>query len=521
MNIFKGTIITCDKDDNVYKYLVEDEGEIVFTGNELPDIYKNIDITDLKSKALIPSFCDSHTHFASYAYFASALDIRNINNFNELETEVKKYVSETNNKYIFGFGASENSVEEKILVDRSILDNILNDRPLMLVKYDGHACILNTKMLEKLPKKISKLRGYNRNSGQLFHEAYFAAVDFLSGKVTPLALMRNLQNGIDNLARNGISILHTVEGVGFPLDLDVDLVRFAGRGQKNPFQVRVFFQTLDINKVIKRKLPRIGGCFANALDGCFGSLDAALIQPYTNDSSNKGILFYEDKEIVDFTKKANRAGLQIQLHAIGDAAFKQAVLSLEEALIDFPRDDHRHSIIHACLATDSDLEKCGKSGIAIAAQPSFLHWPLEPFEYIENIIGDRIYNISPYRKMLDMGIRVAGGSDAPCTLPDPIDGIYSVCNHYVPEQSITIQEALKMFTYEGAYLSFDEHNRGSLEVDKIADMVILNKNPLIMDPEKLKELKVEELFLSGKKYKYNQSIPRLIFEGIKGRKKKI
>ncbi len=391
----------------------------------------------------------------------------------------------------------------------------------MLIKYDGHACILNSKMLETLPKKISTMRGYNEDSGQLFQEAFFAAIDFLSAKVTPIALMKNLQKGIDNFARNGISLLHTAEGVGFPLDLDVDLVRFVGRGQKKPFQVRVFFQTMDIKKVIKRKLPRIGGCFATALDGCFGSLDAAMIDPYTNDNSNNGILFYKDKEVIDFTKKANRAGLQIQLHAIGDAAFNQAVLAIEEALVDFPRDDHRHSIIHACLATDSDLEKCGKLGIAIAAQPSFLHWPLEPYEYIENIIGDRVNAISPYRKMLDMGIKISGGSDAPCTLPDPIDGIYCVCNHYVPEQSITIQEALKMFTYEGAYLSFDEHNRGSLEVDKIADMVILNKNPLSMNPEKLKDLKVEELYLSGEKYKYNQSIPSLIFEGIKGRKKKI
>ncbi len=90
MNIFQGTIITCDKNDNVFKYLVENEGEIIFTGNELPDICKNKTIIDLGSKALIPSFCDSHTHFSSYAYFSSALNVRDIKNFNDLEVEIKE-----------------------------------------------------------------------------------------------------------------------------------------------------------------------------------------------------------------------------------------------------------------------------------------------------------------------------------------------------------------------------------------------------------------------------------------------
>jgi len=104
--------------------------------------------------------------------------------------------------------------------------------------------------------------------------------------------------------------------------------------------------------------------------------------------------------------------------------------------------------------------------------------------------------------------------DAPCTLPDPIFGIYAACNHYIPEQSVTIQEALKMYTYNAAWTTFDEKDRGSLGNGKIADMVILNKNPLAIKPSELLNLKVEKLLLSGTVYKKGQGILSLLAKGI-------
>jgi predicted amidohydrolase YtcJ len=101
-------------------------------------------------------------------------------------------------------------------------------------------------------------------------------------------------------------------------------------------------------------------------------------------------------------------------------------------------------------------------------------------------------------------------------LPDPIEGIYCACNHYVPEQSVTIQEALRMYTYEAARMSFDEKERGSLEVGKIADMTILNKNPLKLRPEQLRSLKAEKLILSGHKYVKGQKLSSLLLNGITG-----
>ena len=152
------------------------------------------------------------------------------------------------------------------------------------------------------------------------------------------------------------------------------------------------------------------------------------------------------------------------MHVIGDAAVHQAVMAIEEALNDFPRDDPRHTIIHACLISPEDLKKCAKLRIGITLQPGFLISPLEPVEYLEKIIGSRLKTGSPLRDIIDSGIHLSSGSDAPVTHPDPIEAIYGACNHpYDPKQSVSIQEALKMATYEVAWTGFDEHERGSLD----------------------------------------------------------
>jgi predicted amidohydrolase YtcJ len=122
--------------------------------------------------------------------------------------------------------------------------------------------------------------------------------------------------------------------------------------------------------------------------------------------------------------------------------------------------------------------------------------------------------------MLDLGIHVAGGSDGPCTAPNPIEGIYCACNHYIPGQSVTIAEALRMFTWEAAYLSFDEDLRGSLEVGKVADLTILNTDPFALAPNQLRSLKVEQLYLAGVPYHGKMGIGGLLFGLLSGRGKK-
>ena len=514
MRILEGHMITCDKKKRVCRFLVEDKGKIKYVGDLLPAQFPKKDIVNLGEKSVLPAFVDSHIHFASYAMFSAGLDIRHSTSLEEMKETIHAFSRHHRCDIILGFGASSHSVKEKRLPSKDDIDAVCADRPVIIVKYDGHACIINSKLMGILPTGIRKMRGFHHASGEMNQEAFFAVTDFVTHRISTLQMARNMLSGVDRLAGKGIGLFHTVSGVGFPRDLDVSLECFLGRGLRSSMQVRVFFQTMDVDKVLKRKLPRLGGCFATALDGCFGSVDAALERPYSHNKENLGVLFYSDARVDQFVKEANRADLQVEMHTIGDAAFAQAVSAIEKALRDYPRSDHRHTLIHACLPTEKGLEKCARLGISIALQPAFLRWELEPLSYLETILGDRAYAISPLRKMADMGIKMSGGSDAPCTLPDPILGIFAACNHYVSDQSLTVQEAIDLYTVNGAWTTFDENERGSLEEGKYADYIILNKNPLSLDPGNLLELRVEQLYLAGKEYQSGQHIPSLLWNGV-------
>ncbi len=500
MNIYHGTIITLDKDNHIYNYLVENKGYIEYVGNKLPEQYRNNNVIELNEKALIPSFADTHMHFASYATFHAGLNVMDAQSNDEILKMLKEYVKTCKDKMILAFGASPYSVKEGKLVTREQLDSVCPDKPVFMIKYDGHTCVVNTALLNKIKNKVKDLRGYHEDTGEMNQDAFFAVSNYVTNSIPIIKLVENMQKAMNDLAKQGIGMVHTVSGVGFTGDLDVDLENWFSKGLSNGMQLRVYMQTLNVNKALKRKFKCIGGCFESALDGCFGSTDAALNEPYEN-SDNKGVLYYSDEEIIEFCKKANRAKLQIEIHAIGDAAFDQATRALKAALEDYPRSNHRHSIIHACLPTKEGIKICKDYNILLPIQSAFINWSQEPDRYLEEILGKRAERLNPFKDYISNNIILSAGSDAPCTEPNPIEWIYKACNHTNASQSISLEDALKMCTYNGYYTSFDEDKRGSLEMNKIADMVILNKNPFSLNKEDLNQLKVEQLLLKGKPYK--------------------
>jgi len=497
MKIYEGNILTCDEQNHVYKYLVEDGGRLVYVGNELPAKYASFTRVNLGEKALIPAFGDSHIHFASFATFNTGINVANAKSNAEILQMLRDFVPTCKDKIIFAFGASNHSVAEKKFLTRQELDSVCPDKPVFMVKYDGHTCVVNTKLLDILKSKVKNLRGYHGETGEMNQEAFFAFSDYVSSSIPPVTLIRNMQKFIDYMASKGIGMIHSVSGVGYTMDLDVDMENWFAKGLNNGMQMRVYFQTMDVGKARRRKMTRIGGCFDAALDGCFGSADAAMLEPYEG-TGDKGVLYYSDEKVTEFCKKANREGMQIEIHAIGDAAFDQAAQALKAALDDFPKKDHRHTIIHACLPTEEGIQICADYGIALAIQSIFIDWPNEPNEYLESLLGDRAAKLNPFKTYADKDIVLTLGSDGPCTDPDPMLWIHKACNNGA--QSLTVQQALKAATYNTYWASFDETDRGSLETGKVADMVILSANPYETDAAKLDSIQVEQLLLQGEPY---------------------
>lgn len=189
------------------------------------------------------------------------------------------------------------------------------------------------------------------------------------------------------------------------------------------------------------------------------------------------------------------------MHAIGDAAIEQVITAYEAALADYPREDHRHIIIHGDLLGDDLLERVAKSNIHMAIQTPFLHWPEENLEYLKSIIGDRAYEKHPLKKMLDAGIVFANGSDYSSNIEGPIYGMYCCCNHPKPEYSIDPLNALKASTINAAKLSFDDDKMGSLTVGKVADFVVLDRDILNIPVETIKDTQIEQVYFGGELYK--------------------
>lgn len=169
--------------------------------------------------------------------------------------------------------------------------------------------------------------------------------------------------------------------------------------------------------------------------------------------------------------------------------------------------------MNACLPTEEGIQICANYGIALAIQSCFIDWPNEPNEYLEALLGDRAAKLNPFKTYADNGIVQTLGSDGPCTEPEPLMWIHKACNN--GDQSLTVQQALKMATYNTYWMSFDEQDRGSLETGKIADMVVLSGNPYKTDVTKLDTLKVEKFLLQGESYqKISQNPIGQVFKGI-------
>ncbi len=502
MKCYTGDILTVNEHNDVCKYLVEDKGRILYVGNELPERYAGCERMDLKGGALAPSFVDTHQHLASFSTFHAGLNVMDAESNTEIAEMIRAFVAKRREKTLIAFGASPYSVKEGRLISREEVDRVCPDQELMIVKYDGHACIVNSKLLQKLDGKLKNLRGYHPDTGEMNQEAFFAVSNYITSSISPLSLITNMQNAIDYMASVGIGCVHTVSGVGYVGDIDISLEKLMARSLRNGFQLRVFPQSMDISAATKRKLPRIGGCFKCALDGCFGSHDASMNEPYVDAEGGSGVLYYDDETVIDFCKKANRAGLQIEMHAIGDRAFDQACRALKAALDDYPRENHRHGIIHACLPTAEGTEICARYNILLPMQSAFIDWKQEPNEYLESILGtERTGRLNPIHTFLEKGITVSFGSDAPCTSPNPMDWIHRAVNNENRDEAVSVQDALRMCTYNGYYTTFDEGERGSLEAGKMADMVILSDNPYTAPSTQLRNIQVKKLILGGEDYR--------------------
>ncbi len=240
MRVYHGDIVTVNSNDDVFQYLVENRGRIIYVGNDLPAKYSKAEVIELGTRALIPPFADTHQHLASFSAFHAGLNVMEASSNEEILQMVSKFASESNSKTLIAFGASPYSVKEGRLVTREELDSVTCGKPLFMVKYDGHACVVNSALLNKLPRKVKKLRGYHPDTGEMNQEAFFAVSDYITNSLSIPELIANMQKAVDYEASKGIGMIHSVSGVGFLMNMDISMESWFARSLQNGFKIHCF-----------------------------------------------------------------------------------------------------------------------------------------------------------------------------------------------------------------------------------------------------------------------------------------
>lgn len=499
---YNAKVITMDPELPLAEAVVIDKDKICHVGSKedvfdrFPDSIK----IDLAGKSLVPGFIDSHCHLTLTGELMTQLNVFDLKSVSEcLESFRDEASRHSKGEAIFASGIDIDRLKEGRLPTIEELDRVVPDSPFFCRNTSGHGTIVNSIALSLVIEEARRLgvafkpddiaNGFLRNQINLL--TFPLAATLMSESQRAAAINKVAAQ----CARAGVTTAHTLEGR--LKEKDPDVAYLLQVKDKLPLDTLIYYQTTHVDAVINEGLSRIGGCVSCVLDGDFAPGTAALREPYYNDSANYGNLYFSDKQLADFFTEANRRGLQIAIHAVGDAACEQALKAYEAALKDTPRKDHRHRIEHFEIPDDGLMDRAYNLGITLGMQPAFdYYWGYE--EYARYLGPERALRKNPFRAILNKGLVVGGGSDCFVTPISPILGIHACLNHSVAASRIGLNEALSMFTMGCAYIGFEEKTKGSIKVGKQADLAILSEDIYETPKERIKDVKVMGTVYKGK-----------------------
>lgn len=485
---------------------------------------KHANIIDLKGKTMLPGFIDSHLHPIIYVFFLFNLDLSEIKSFRQLRKVLQKEIENRNNdELILGLNLKEeifdNSSERK-LPTRWELDKIVPDYPIFLLRYDGHIGVANSKALElaNIDSETTFPEGgeIRRNDkGEITGVLTENAISLMLSKVSlpdSEKILETADKAFKYLASKGLTSLHGVlqlEPGGEAGDLGGFEIPILKNVKEKVLQNWYSLIYTHNPKKIKRvkKPPLDGGkldskfkvgCLKLYADGTFGGATAYMFKPFSDQTDERGFLVTPEEVLYEKMKRAHKLGYQIGIHAIGDKANRIVVDLYKQLLKEYPKKDHRHRIEHASMLTSDVIEDMKELNLIAACQPPFIN---SEYTWLEKRLGkERCKYTYPMKSIIDAGILLSAGSDCPVEEPDVILGLDALVNRngFVPEERISIFEALKAYTINGAYASFEEDIKGTIEEGKLADLVILDKNPLEIGKDQINEIKVLETIVRGK-----------------------
>lgn len=522
-----GTILTMEPNCERPEAVLVRKGRIIKVGT-LKDVLllagSRVKTVDLRGRCLMPGFIDAHSHISLSGQMALMADLSECCSFADIISAMKTFIAEnkiTAKHVAVGFGYDHNFLKEQSHPDKSVLDAVSADIPIMILHVSAHMCCVNTPMLtlsgidENTPDpqggRLGRVPGSNEPDGYLEESAMLNAQQSMAkrikvdlGKVFSGYQANYIKNGITT-AQEGAADAGSVRMLKLAamlgkLDIDVVAYPLISKGGA---------------EVIKNNAARIGtykkhvkiGGYKMILDGSPQGRSAWMSQPYLgDDSAYCGYPWLSDAEAKAYCLQAVNENRQILAHCNGDAASEQFLNAYEKALeasANPNKGNLRPVMIHCQTVRNDQLDRMAK----IKMLPSVFvgHVYYWGDVHVKNFGHERGHHISPVKDALDRGLIVNFHQDAPVTKPNMLHSVWVAANRLSrqgnvigKDQRIGVYEALKAVTINAAYMYSEEESKGSIKEGKRADLVILDRCPMDVDPMEIRDIQVLETIKDGK-----------------------
>ncbi len=479
-------------------------------------------IIDLEGAFVVPGFIDCHTHFLEGGMSLSSLNLRDVRSKEEFVKKIKLEAEKLGKgKWITHGEWDHLGFDSQQLPEKEWIDGVTSENPVCIPRKDMHMVLANSLALKiaGINKNTPDLEGgeiiRNPESGEPTGILMDGAADLILKHIPepgPAEKLRAAEKAVQFAKKKGVTSVHEMG----PLE---NLELYKKLSSQNKLDVRIsLYPPISLidhwlesgveKKSTGEEFLKIGG-LKGFVDGSLGSSTALFFESYTDDAGNKGILasdMFPEGKMEERIQKADAMGLQVAVHAIGDRANNIIISLFEKVIRSGEKRERRWRVEHAQHLIPQDIIRMGKLGLIASVQPYHL---IDDGQWAEKRIGpSRIRRSYPFRSLLKNKVRLAFGSDWTVAPLDPLLGIFSAVTRstldekhpegWIPEEKISVQEALLSYTYNAAYAEFSEGVKGSIEKGKVADLVVLDKNLFERDYSDIKDAQVLMTLFNGR-----------------------
>ena len=482
-------------------------------------------VIDAHGGMVVPGFIDSHVHFLTGGLNLASVQLRDARSPEEFIARIKAFAASVPAGTWITGGDWDHQNWGGELPQRSWIDSVTPNTPVWINRLDGHMALANTAAIRaaKVPMSGGDIAGgtiMRDASGQpsgIFKDNAQDLVDPAVPEPPAEMLDRALDAAMTYVAARGVT---AVDHMGTWSDLAVfERAQRAGTLRTRIYAAVPLSTWARLRDTVAARgrgdsWLHIGG-LKGFVDGSLGSHTAAMLKPFTDAPNDSGLLVNTPENLYAWTSAADKAGLHVIVHAIGDRAIKLQLDIFERVERENGARDRRFRIEHAQHIAPDDIVRFAQLGVIPSMQP---YHAIDDGRWAEKVIGpERARTTYAFRSLRDAGARLAFGSDWFVAPPTPLEGIYAAVTRrtlddkhpegWIPEQKISVEDALRAYTTGGAYASFQENEIGSLKAGKLADIVIIDRDLTKIPPETIRDAKIEYTIVGGRvTYDRNQAV---------------